>query len=91
MKQDLPELIVCSVCGKKVFIVVNVNLAVNHSPFSWKGICIECLKSNDLEERIHKKNKAWYEDNIEKTKQTLEQWQNMLKEYKDAKALEGKK
>jgi len=70
----------CALCEKEGYLLIDINHASNNMFTGNQGICRECLKLPDLEQRFYKKSRAFIESQIENAQISLDHWKEVLAE-----------
>lgn len=74
----------CELCGKECFLLVEIKVASD----TWipdKGICCQCFKNGDIEEKIFYKHRGFIETQIEVANERKEYWEKELKNVEKIK------
>jgi hypothetical protein len=67
----------CSLCDHEKYILINVEVAGD----SWAprlGICTDCFKDGNIDEKIFYRNKEFIEDQLRTSKGRVKFWSNEL-------------
>ena len=76
MDEELKKL-QCELCGTEHFLLIQVEVASE----SWggrKGVCSQCFKNGNIEERIFLKHKSFIEQQIESIESRKQFWTKEL-------------
>jgi len=69
----------CVLCEKEAYILIRVECASDSSFFSSAGICCECFKDGNIDEKIFLKNKDFIGNQMETAKDRMDYWKKELK------------
>ena len=78
IKEEMKQL-KCELCGKEHFILIQVEVATDAFG-GRKGICCECFKNGEIEDKIFLKRKKFIEEQIEVAIERKQYWEKNLKE-----------
>jgi len=78
--EKIEQQIECELCGKKCWALYPIILAKDYPFYNRRGICKECYKEDldKIGENILKKNLKTIKEQIEKSRERVEFWQNEL-------------
>jgi len=79
------EKLECELCGKKVWVLYPIIIAIDYPFFNRRGVCKECWNRENIDDQIAKKNLKLMEEQIKKSKENSEFWKKELKELKKAR------
>ena len=65
----------CYLCGSKVLILIMIQTASDSFLFTNKGICYECFKKGEIEERFFIKAKRYVQEQLEHAEDRVKTWQ----------------
>lgn len=69
----------CYLCEKDKFLLIGVDVASDSYFPAGKGVCTECFKEGNIDEKIFLKHKNFIKENIGIAKEREEYWQGELK------------
>jgi len=78
IKEELKKL-KCELCGEKAFALIPMRFATDIAFNPNKGICLECFKKGNIDERMLMKTNIFINEQIESAKQKKEFWSKELK------------
>lgn len=77
MNNELKKL-QCVLCVKMCFLLIQIEIATD----TWggrKGVCCECFKNGNIEEKVFLKQKSFLNEQIMKAEESKKFWEEELK------------
>lgn len=69
----------CDLCGDDVFVLIQIQCATDVAFSPHKGVCYNCFKKGELDERVFMKTKEFINEQIKSAKEREEFWGTELK------------
>jgi hypothetical protein len=79
------ERLKCDLCGKLSLVLIQVHIPGEFFDMRSKGICYNCFKEGQIDDKIFVKNQKYCEEMIKDCKEKTRIWESELKKIRNAK------